>query len=178
VRSPNGENTGPLWARLLAATGDREFARGLDEAGLTLVVPLETSRLYQATPLNTATFAGAGSGVHFGFLTSGPGPPRTLDESPVVMTVPLAAEPNHVVGGSLREFLSLGCRQGWALLDQLAHDPRWATAWYQDAEVPTFPALRTLTELFGLEPWPDIAGRLAELREAYHDTLAIRADDP
>jgi len=147
----------------------------LEDAGL-MIGPLDVLHLYQATPTNTVTFASTGvNGVHFGFLAV-PGEP--LDSSPVVMTVPLAAEPNHIVGGTLHEFLCLGSRQGWAFLEQLGHDPGWATGWYQATEVSVFPLGDPMARLLRLTPWPDVRGRLSELHEQHHGRLIVRAPEP
>jgi hypothetical protein len=163
--------TGSLWPRLVEFAVHTEHASALEDAGLGLV-PLETVHLFQATPVNSVTFASTGaSGVHFGFV---PGPDQPLDRSPVVMTVPLADDPNHIVGGSLAEFLSLGCRQGWSFLDQLAYDAPWAANWYSSRTPPMFPVLETMVRLFGLTPWPDVSGRLLGLRGEYYDRLVFR----
>src|SRR3954453_21118217 len=93
--------TGSLCSRLVEFAAPPEHACALEDAGLGLV-PLETVHLFQATPTNSVTFASTGaSGVHFGFVPMQDVP---LDRSPVVMTVPLADDPNHLVGGSLSEF--------------------------------------------------------------------------
>jgi hypothetical protein len=171
VESLTVPKTGSLWPRLVEFAVHPEHACALEDAGLGLV-PLETVHLFQATPTNSVTFASTGaSGVHFGFI---PMPDAPLDRSPVVITVPLADDPNHIVGGSLAEFLSLGCRQGWSFLDQLAYDPAWATNWYSSRNAPMFSVLDTMARLFGLAPWPDVASRLAELREAHYHRLVLR----
>jgi hypothetical protein len=163
--------TGSLWPRLVEFAVHTEHASALEDAGLGLV-PLETVHLFQATPVNSVTFASTGaSGVHFGFV---PVPGQPLDRSPVVMTVPLADDPNHVVGGSLVEFLSLGCRRGWSFLDQLAFDPAWAVGWYGSRDPAMFPVLGTMARLFGLTPWPDVAGRLTDLHDEFHERLIFR----
>jgi len=175
VELPTVENVGSLWPRLLEFAEVPEHRDMLEEAGLILG-PLDVLHIYQATPTNTVTFASTGvSGVHFGFLVM---PNAPLDSSPVVMTVPLAAEPNHVIAGTLHEFLCLGCRQGWAFLEQFAHDPEWALSWYQATEPSVFPLGDPMARLLRLTPWPNVRARLAELREYHLGRLAIRPPEP
>jgi hypothetical protein len=172
VGSPTVDNVGPLWPALLEFAEAPEHREPFEEAGL-IVGPLDVTHLYQATPINTVTFASTGvNGVHFGFLAE---PDTALDNCPVVMTVPLAAEPNHVVGATLHEFLSLGCRQGWAFLEQLAHDPEWTTQWYQETESAVFRLADPFSRRLGLTPWPDVTRRLGELAREYHHRLVVRA---
>ncbi|WP_461121173.1 hypothetical protein [Saccharothrix stipae] len=125
---------------------------------------------YAATPAGAVPFASTGGdGVHFSIVP-------VADAWPVVMTVPMAfTNPNHVVGGDVREFLALGCRTGYFNLDRLAYS--WGRAELINAlQTTTEPApdpdeRRLLTALvaeFGLEPWHDVEARLAELQAAYH----------
>jgi hypothetical protein len=166
---------GSLWPRLLDFVEVPEHRDMLEEAGL-IIGPLDVLHIYQATPTNTVTFASTGvNGVHFGFLAM---PNAPLDSSPVVMTVPLAAEPNHVVAGTLHEFLCLGCRQGWAFLEQLALDPEWAISWYGTTDASMFPLSDPMARQLRLTPWPDVGGRLAELHEQHHGRLVVRAPEP
>jgi hypothetical protein len=166
---------GVLWPQLVEFAEAPEHKELLEEAGL-IIGPLDVTHLYQATPVNTVTFASTGvNGVHFGFLAE---PGRALDASPIVMTVPLAPEPNYLVGGTLHEFLSLGCRQGWAFLEQLAHDPSWAVTWYSETESAVFQLADPLSRLLMLEPWPDVAGRLLALAREHQDRLIVRAPEP
>jgi hypothetical protein len=78
------------------------------------------------------------------------------------------------VGASLHEFLSLGCRQGWAFLEQLAHDPEWTTQWYQETESAVFRLADPFSHHFDLTPWPDVAQRLGELAQQHRDRLLVR----
>ena len=90
---------------------------------------------YSSTPANSITFASTGGdGVHFGFLQS---TSTTVRDGPVVMTVPMATRANHVVAGSIREFLGLGCIHGWFSLDQLAYRPTHALELYDRAAPPS-----------------------------------------
>lgn len=171
---PNTENTGPLWPQLVDFASAREHAGALEEAGLGLI-DLEVIHLYQATPVNTATFANNGiGGNHVGFLAM---PDTPLDASPVVLTAPLAEQPNVVVAGSLHEFLCLGCRQGWAFLDQFAHNPAWAVEWYQSGEAAAYPILDELARRFDLAPWNAVGARIAELAEQHGDRLVLPAPE-
>jgi hypothetical protein len=86
------------------------------------------------------------------------------------MTVPMEFDkPNIAVGGNLREFLALGCATGYFILEQLAYADGRADmiSTLQHGQAPpdlVQPALLApLIEEFGLQPWPDIEGRLAEL---------------
>lgn len=168
---PTVDNVGVLWPELRAFAGVSEHRVTLEDAGLILGA-LDVAHLYQATPAYTVTFASTGvNGVHFGFLPKAGEP---LDHSPVIMTVPLADEPNYVVGGSLHDFLSLGCRQGWSFLDQLAHDPEWALSWYEATEPATFPLADPMAQHFDLRPWPNVRARLATLHDAHHGRLVVR----
>jgi len=174
VGLPTVDRVGSLWPQLLEFAEAPGHQDPFEEAGL-ITGPLDVTHLYQATPVNTVTFASTGvNGVHFGFLAVAD---RALDECPVVMTVPLAAEPNHVVGETLHEFLSLGSRQGWAFLEQLAHDPEWTVAWYSETESALFRLADRLSRALELTPWTDVRGRLAELAERYGDQLEVRRSE-
>jgi hypothetical protein len=175
VGSPTVDNVGSLWPRLLEFAEAPEHKEPFEEAGL-ITGPLDVTHLYQATPINTVTFASTGiNGVHFGFLAE---PDHALDTNPVVMTVPLAAQPNYIVGGNLHDFLCLGSRQGWAFLEQLAHDPAWTVSWYQETDSAVFRLADPLSRLLSLTPWPDVAGRLEELSRLHLQRLIVRAVEP
>ena len=90
--------------------------------------------------------------------------------------MPLADEPNHVVGTSLPEFLALGCLTGYHLDDLAYRGPGAMVGELQagrsDEEPERLFLLKALTEEFGLAPWPDVVTRLAELRNQYaHDIV-------
>ncbi len=175
VGSPTVDNVGSLWPRLLEFADAPEHKELFEEAGL-IIGDLDLTHLYQATPVNTVTFASTGvNGVHFGFLAE---EGRPLDTGAVVMTVPLAAEPNYVVGADLHDFLSLGCRQGWAFLEQLAHDPSWAVTWYSETESAVFRLADPLSRLLGLTPWTDVARHLIDLDRQFHGRLVVRRPEP
>jgi hypothetical protein len=113
---------------------------------------------YDSSPPGYLSFASTGGdGTHFNIPAAGVA-------GPVVMTVPMAfEEPNMIVGETLTEFLSLGCVYGYFALEQLAYNlPR--TASEIEAATEQSPALRKLSEHFGLQPWKDVRARLNELR--------------
>jgi hypothetical protein len=137
---------------------------------------------YDTTPLGSVYVAGTGGdGVHFSLL-----PPDGSGVRPVVMTVPMMFDnPNVVVGGSLREFLALGCTVGYWGLEALAYDfydkppgrrnetgRRLQSAEPEGTEQDVA-LLRALTAEFDLRPWPDPVGRLAELERLHFDRIRL-----
>ncbi|ONI71769.1 hypothetical protein BWI15_16665 [Kribbella sp. ALI-6-A] len=91
-------------------------------AGLFLEPPSNPGDWYEYvnSPRNAITFASTGGdGTHFCALFG----PADAATTPVILSVPLADEPNRVVGASLPEFLALGCVTGYHL-DDLAYDTR------------------------------------------------------
>ncbi|GAB3811444.1 hypothetical protein [Kribbella italica] len=128
---------------------------------------------YVNSPRNAITFGSTGvDGVHFCALFGPADAPTTT----IVLCVPLADEPNHVVGTSLAEFLALGCRTGYHL-DPLAYDFRETMieelqAQQLSEEPERVFLLEALTEEFNLGPWPDVAPRLAELKTQYAADIA------
>lgn len=105
--------------------GERRSTRPdlvFDPVGLILIRPLEKWG-YDSTPVNSQSFAHTGGdGVHFGLIDLGVG---ISEDSPVVMTVPMAANPKNVIlGENLFDFLCLGCESGYFMLEQLSYD--WA----------------------------------------------------
>lgn len=79
------------------------------------------------------------------------------------MTARMAFEnPNIVVGRSLHEFLCLGCTSGYFCLEQIAHN-REVGVRLVEQHINESPALKTLSAVFNLKPWPNIAQRLDEL---------------
>lgn len=146
----------------------------MDVLGLRLADDLEHGG-YWCTPTNSVVFASTGGdGVHFSLLDTGSG---FGDESPVVMTVPMAADPNWIVGEDLLDFLSLGIDSGYFVLESLAygadfeHDIRGSA----DSSLSTF--LGELAQRFGLHAWEHVDERLKFLDERYGDTLVV-ADGP
>lgn len=171
-----------LWrlAQRLSARAGEDPAYTFMAVGLGLEDP-GTARAweYDTTPLNCLTFASTGGdGVHFSIIT---GDGTNIAAGAVVMTAPMAFDsPNHILGGSLREFLALGSCTGYFSLDSLAYS--WgrqeAIAELQAAVLPDFgpegALLRRLTDEFGLQPWSDVARRLDELDTMYQPKLRLR----
>jgi len=90
------------------------------------------------------------------------------------MTVPSAGETewdaNWIVGGSLSEFLSLGCEWGYFALENLAYEwdatideiesgPSGEDSFEEDGE-----RLRIFRAELGVKPWPNVRERLEELQ--------------
>lgn len=148
---------------------DNTPATVLGFAGLYLESPYQPGRIsqYRTGPRNGITFASTGGdGTHFCALFGEP----DAAVAPVVLTVPLADEPNQVVGASLPEFLALGCVTGYHF-DSLTFDHYSMVEELQTTRTPDDPdrarLLNALTEEFDLEPWPDVAGRLDQLAAQY-----------
>lgn len=154
-----------------------------DPIGIILIRPLKNIE-YESTPRNSLTFAETGGdGVHFGLVQM---EGQILEKSPVVMTVPANyGEENLIVGGNLHEFLCLGSRMGYFLLEQLTYsDNRKQTL--EDLEHPEAAAerefqatkdilgkdhfdrdrylLQMLRDRLSLKPWHNVAKRLKELQ--------------
>ncbi|MEV6281918.1 hypothetical protein [Kribbella sp. NPDC051770] len=120
---------------------------------------------YVTSPRNAITFASTHvDGVHFCALFGAADASTTT----IVLCVPLADEPNQVVGTSLPEFLALGCMVGYHL-DDIAYTDR--TVPIGDLEHPLEPELAFLLDAlrseFGLTPWRDVRSRLEELHARY-----------
>jgi hypothetical protein len=138
-------------------------------------------------PLNAVAFANTGGdGCHFSFVVL-PGC-RRIEECPVVMIVPcgeVRETANVIVGENLWEFLALGLRTGFDVLDMLPCRPDEFLAEYPDRDpVPTAgdtertTELHALAEQFGLTGWDRAAvrPRLAELRARYFPHLVFGPD--
>ena len=138
-----------------------------ESIGLFLEDPLEPGRWdYDCTPVGATTFASTGGdGVHFSALAGGV----------IVMTVPMQwADPNHVLGESLGEFLALGCRTGYFGLEQLAYQRAKTIEVLQQSSPPGDSLLDGIIATFSLRPWPDVAGRLAELATTHAEKVRER----
>lgn len=156
---------GADFAKLLA------FARAnaeLEDKGLILHDKVERTGGYWCSLPQLASFASTGGdGVSFGFLQ-----PNQIvrDTDPVVMTVPMQFDhPHLVLGQNLREFLALGCRIGYYVLEELCYD---FEATCQRIEIANMdPAasqvLNGLEGHFGLQPIADPKTRLTELQTQY-----------
>jgi hypothetical protein len=143
--------------------------------------PLECGT-YLETPTNSVRFAHTGgNGVHFSFLL-----PETesWSQSPVVMTCPANAPPNVIVGKNLTEFLCLGLRTGFFMLERLCGyveefnaghpfvrdylEPDRLAEWVDPKDAM---ALRKLAKEFGLNPWKSPGERLEELQSRHLPAL-------
>jgi hypothetical protein len=164
-------------ANRLAAQNQGDAGSVFDPIGLLLPDPGETWSAYDVTPVNSITFAHTGGdGVHYGFLHDESGR-RTA----VVMTVPMAFdEPNYIVGTSLRDFLSLGCRTGYFSIEQLAYDYAGTSSFLQedstDLDVDNAALLTELTRVFDLKPWPAVAERLSKLDAQLRRSIRLEPD--
>ena len=163
----------PTLAALRAwVEGGKDPFQLMESIGLLLHDRLDRAG-YTCTPANAMTFASTGGdGVHFSLLDVGDG---IGEDSPVVMTVPMASEPNRIAGENLRDFLSLGIRTGYFTLENLAYDREWPTT--IEAAVGAVNAeFSGLVVELGLVPWVNVAERLQRLAEqfapsiVFHDT--------
>ncbi len=147
----------------------------LDPVGLLLVRPLERWDA-DCTPLNSLTFAQTGEdGTHFSLLEVDA---IALDASPVVMTVPGAAEEcNLVVAANFDEFLAVGAISGWFTLEQLAYGlddalEELATPdldpWSEREQL-----ISLLRERLEIEPTPLTLKRFEELQWAYGSAVVV-----
>lgn len=126
---------------------------------------------YSSTPANSLTFASTGGdGVHFGLLQLASASTRN---GPVVMTVPTASQPNHVLAGSLAEFLGLGCVHGWFSLEQLAYRPEYTLQLYAEAQSPTHSPIAQLFEHLSLKPTALKSARLEALAEQFGSAIVL-----
>jgi hypothetical protein len=163
-----------MWSRLLtwSSVGDRSAALG--ELGLLLhEVPQRLE--YEVSPTNAYAFASTGGdGVAFSLLDLGHG---LLEDTPVVMTVPMAfgdeLQPNWIVGQDLREFLGLGLDTGYFVLEQLAYDSRFPDEIEGARGHLREPVLDELAAEFSLTSWSDVRGRLAELSDRYRPSVLL-----
>lgn len=130
------------------------------------------------TPTNTMAFAHTGGDdVHFSLVEHG----GTLgDLSPVVMTVPMAGDDpetlNVVLGGTLHEFLCLGCVHGFTFLEQLSYDrdgtvARLASLENLESDAEDLALLRSFRKEFKLTRWKEIDLRLHALDKQFRGVL-------
>lgn len=153
-----------------------DWNAAFDPIGLILFAPPRHGG-YWCTPTNAVTFATTGGdGVHYSWLVH---PDIGLDFSPVVMTVPMCDTPNLVVGANVREFLCLGCRFGFSALEQLIYQPQRtldelaSKSVPGDATVEERRLLRTITDVFDLQPWGAPKQRLAELEGRFAPLIVV-----
>lgn len=147
--------------------------------GLTLleIEPYGGTILYDSmkTPTNTLAFATTGGDdVHFGMLSHDG---LFGDQSPIVMTVPMASdnplECNFVLGETLHDFLCLGCVHGFFDLEKLAYT--WKTELFAKYALPPKPtddeSHERFRSTFSLDPWPEIEERQKSLDAVFKPTL-------
>lgn len=148
----------------------------VDDLGLLPHADLRPSGYMQA-PRNALTFASTGGdGVHNSVLDLGEG---ISNASPIVMTVPMADQPNRVVGADLRQFLGLGLHSGYFILEQLQYDFAGTASelelrhWEQELSPAGLALLAVLKQELALAEWSDIAGQLAQLERDFSSRLVI-----
>jgi hypothetical protein len=153
--------------------------------GIYLYRPPLLTGGYWCTPANSVEFAyTGGEGCHFSFLLSG----RELKEPcPVVMTCPGAGScrNNVIVGEDLMEFLCLGLRTGYFVLENLANsaedfdaqhpfvseflERKRLAPWVKPEQAAI---VKQMSKRFGLLPLEKSGSRLAELQRRYISKLA------
>ena len=142
-----------------------------DPVGLILSKELAWGGGYWSTPVNTVSFGRTGGdGIHFSFLKE---KDDISNESPIVMTLPSADTSNIIVGESLIDFLSLGCRAGYFELGQVEyrlkeHIPFMESKQYPpDYDDENINRLKLIEKGFDISPWNEIIEKLAKLNEKY-----------
>ena len=174
--------------RGIDATNLSELAR-IDPIGMILLrEPMCWG--YWCTPVNTITFATTGGdGVHYGLLAIDG---VISNASPVIVTLPCARTCNIVVGETLHDFLRLGSKVGYFVLEQIEYQPSvyiplldsgTHLAEMEDEEVDL---LQQSTKKLSLEPWPHHESKFNFLKreylpmlqypDEYHDITADRND--
>jgi hypothetical protein len=151
-------------ARLLGSSAEGVF----DPCGLLLEMPPATE-YYWCTPKGVRTFARTGGdGVHYSYFDV-PSPSGLI--TPVVMTVPMSDDRNHVIAESFDEFFGLGYHVGWFALEQAPHDPAWSEAHFSaedlEASDDKVVALALLRERLAIRYVPLRAERLTQLTKKY-----------
>jgi hypothetical protein len=132
--------------------------------------------------VNSLTFAHTGGdGVHYGLLATSEG---FVEDSPIVMSVPMNGdEPNAIVGANLLEFLALGCRAGYDILEQLAYQRAEALQLLSataDAEFLSPDQVGVLSKLrstFELKPWRDLGVKLDALSSQFLADVRVMRED-
>jgi hypothetical protein len=180
-----------LWkiAREEALRTGKQPARVFRPIGLKLQRP-SARATYWCTPINSRCFAQTGcNGVHFSFVVLDD---EVNERCPVVMTVPgltATGENNLIVGANLWEFLCLGIRFGFGVLEQLAYKPQEFITAYADPDWrPAKPhqvwagyaldgrqrrLLDVLVQGLGLVPWADVRQQLLQWQQRYHPLLNL-----
>lgn len=156
----------------------RQDVPALFDLGLRLDRELDASRYPSCTPNNCRSFASTGGdGVHFSLLIQDH---AITEASPVVMTVPLPGD-SVIVGETLFDFLCLGVRWGYFMLEGLIHDPDETLRMYtspdwqppKDWEGPSsfnLELLDFLARRLDLKPWSS-GERFQELQDRYGPLL-------
>ena len=160
-------------ARLRSVLSEREAVsvEAVDTLGLLMASDLAPST-YQQTPRNCIPFAyTGGDGVHFSFADIGEG---LTNASPIVMTVPMQFErPNLVVGCNLRDFLALGLRVGYFVLEGLQYNrEKWVrlledTSYRPVTNAMELGTIKAIERAFDIAPWTNPEQHLHELEEQF-----------
>jgi hypothetical protein len=117
---------------------------------------------YPDTPPQAHPILSCGvDGIHWSAMTA-----DSSSGYVVVMTVPPSLGVNLVVGESLNEFLSLGCRSHFACLAGLVEDITAELESERDIQQ-VADVMAALRGRFSLSPWPNVAARLSELEARY-----------
>jgi hypothetical protein len=154
-----------------------QYSTHFGEVGLILRSPV--GRLdYYCTPVSCCTFGVTGvDGVHFSLLAIDG---DIEEDSPIVMTVPMAFDqPNVVVGDNLHDFLCLGCRVGYSVLAQIAGAKAHklvdvgANSYSDDLSPSEIAILTLLSADLRLKPWSNPEHRLMELAREYLPALRL-----
>jgi len=176
----------PALARLWSLTeqplpeADEAYNSYFDSIGLLLPWPLQPGGYEWCAPSNVLRFAETGGdGVYFGLLLLDG---ELSEDSPVVMTVPMAMEGsnNFIVGENLRDFLALGSRRGYFFLEQLAYKPDWLLNELADTEFGKNVTaedrllLAAISDAFDLVPWGGrVDSRLKWLKDEFFPLLRL-----
>jgi hypothetical protein len=150
----------------------KKFYNHIDYCGLEPVRPLKHYG-YFCTPKNSLTFASTGGdGVHFGFLDR-----NNLNETPIVMTVPMSDNYNVIVAEDLEEFFSIGYYVGWFALEQLVYDQEETIEYFSKPDEETddkeLRFLGLIRDKFQTQHRPLTLERLDELKDKYFDQIEI-----
>jgi len=146
------------------------------EVGLRLEIPAKPWEYY-CTPTNVKTFASTGcDGVHYSFLEL-----SSFPESPVVMTVPANFEnpnPNVIIGENLYEFLCLGSKASYIVLEELSYEngelnPLKSADYAEFLSNEQIYLLNVLSSEFSLHPWSAIEERISCLQSKYLNLLQL-----
>ena len=159
--------------RLRSVLTEREAVsvEAVDTLGLLLAPKLVPST-YSQSPIDCVPFAyTGGDGVHFSFAAIGN---AVMNSSPIIMTVPMCfRNPNRVVGLDLEEFLSLGLRTGYFMLEELQYAPdKWIEKlkeedYHSSLQPLEIETLCAIERSFGLQPWANPERRLRELEAEF-----------